>query len=390
MPSRIFHKGRVFTLSFAHLSHDLFPAFLAPMLPLLIEKLGLSFLFASLLDVVRRIPFLLNPFLGLLAERAGARYFVIFTPAITAISMSFVGLASSAWMLLVLLFIAGLSATLFHIPSPVMIKESAGDKVGLGMSLFMVGGEAARTLGPLLITAAISWWGIEGAYRLMPLGIVASVILYSKLHTLRPQLSLQKPRQKGDTKALLVRYFPFFSAIGGFILFQAWMKTALVLFLPVYLGEKGYGLWYAGISLALLEFFGILGALTAGHYSDKIGRPKILLIISIAQAGLMTGFLLSSQTFMLPFLGLLGFFLFASGPVIMASVQDTNTSMPTFMNSLYMGVNFGLTSAVVVCVGTLGDALGLAQTYWICALMGYGCIGVALVLPRAIAAGKAA
>jgi hypothetical protein len=40
-----------------------------------------------------------------------------------------------------------------------MIKQSSGEETGKGMSYFMVGGEFARTLGPILITAAVSWWG---------------------------------------------------------------------------------------------------------------------------------------------------------------------------------------------------------------------------------------
>jgi FSR family fosmidomycin resistance protein-like MFS transporter len=383
---KTFQKGAVFTVSFAHLAHDLYSSFLAPMLPLLIEKLGLSLAMASLFDIIRRAPFLLNPFLGLLAERVGARYFVILTPALTGIAMSLVGIAPSVWLVCILLFVAGISAALFHIPSPVMIKEASGNRVGLGMSFFMVGGEGARALGPLVITAGIAWWGLEGTFRLMPIGIVASLILYFKLRNLRPQTSLQKPRQKGDVKVLLIKYAPFFTIIGSFILFQAWMKTALVLFLPVYLKLQGLGLWYAGISLAILELCGVLGVLAAGHYSDKVGRHKTLMIIGVAQATFMAFFMISPVELLIPLLACIGFFLFASGPVLMASVQDTDTAMPTFMNSLYMSINFGVSSIVVLCVGLLGDAIGLETTYWVCTIMSVGCIGAAALLPWSIRA----
>jgi FSR family fosmidomycin resistance protein-like MFS transporter len=381
-----FQKGTVFTVSLAHLAHDLYSSFLPPMLPLLIEKLGLNLAVASLFDILRRAPFLLNPFLGLLAERVGARYFVILTPAVTGIAMSFVGLAPSVWIVCILLLVAGISAALFHIPSPVMIKESAGSRTGLGMSFFMVGGEGARALGPLIITAGISWWGLEGTYRLMPIGIAASLILYFKLRNFKPQTSLQKPRQKGDVKKLLIQYAPFLFIIGSFILFQAWMKTALVLFLPVYLKLQGLGLWYSGISLAVLELCGVVGVVVAGHLSDKIGRHKMLMIIAVAQTLLMGIFMISPTPLLIPLLGLIGFFLFASGPVIMASVQDTNTAMPTFMNSIYMSVNFGVSSTVVLCVGLLGDAIGLESTYWVCTIMSLGCIGVTMLLPWSIRA----
>ena len=71
--------GRILTLSFAHLVHDVPTSFLAPILPLLIDKFGLSVFMAGLLDVFRRIPALANPFLGLLADRMCIKYFIILT-----------------------------------------------------------------------------------------------------------------------------------------------------------------------------------------------------------------------------------------------------------------------------------------------------------------------
>ncbi|MEA2095582.1 MAG: MFS transporter, partial [Candidatus Cloacimonadota bacterium] len=118
-----FQFGNVLTVSFAHLSHDIYSAFLAPLLPLLISKLGISLSMAGFLDVVRKLPSLFNPLIGLMADRICVRYFVIFAPAITGIAMSLLGIAPTYIVLLILLFIAGISNTLFHVPSPVMIKH---------------------------------------------------------------------------------------------------------------------------------------------------------------------------------------------------------------------------------------------------------------------------
>lgn len=70
-------KNLITTISVAHLVQDTYSAFLAPILPLLIEKLGMSLVMSAFLDIARKIPSLLNPFFGLLAERSDARYFVI-------------------------------------------------------------------------------------------------------------------------------------------------------------------------------------------------------------------------------------------------------------------------------------------------------------------------
>jgi len=379
MSTKQFKKAEVYTISIAHFMHDIYSSFLAPLLPLLIEKLGMSLFMTAFLDIARRIPFLLNPFLGLLAEKTGLKYFVILTPAITAISMSLVGLANSYIALLILIFVAGISAALFHVPSPTMIKEASGEKVGAGMSFFMVGGESARTLGPLIVTAAVSLWGLEGIYKLMPLGILASIVLYTKLKDFDTNRPLQKPKEKGDTKKLLKTYRPFFFVLGGFLLFQSAMKSALTLYLPVYLVNQGESLWYAGISISILQLFGIIGTFFSGHISDKIGRQTTLVISSFGMVISMALFLWFDTIFLLP---LIGIFLFATGPVLMATVQSTSSHMPTFMNSMYMSINFGVSASIVFGVGLLGDTFGLDLTYIICNIMAIGCIPMAFMLTK--------
>ena len=376
-PNTQFKKADVLILSFAHLAHDTFSAILAPLLPLLIDKLGMSLSMSAFLDIIRRIPALFNPLLGVMAEKTGVKYLVILTPAVTAVSMSLIGLANSFAMLFILLFVAGISAALFHIPSPVIVKEAAGNRVGMGMSFFMVGGELARTLGPLLAISAVSAWSLEELYRLMPIGIAASLLLYVKLRNLDVKRQVQKPKEKGDTHKLLRRYWPFFVVVGAFLCFQAAMKSALTLYLPVYLTSQGASLWFAGISLSVLQFFGVIGTFFAGSLSDKIGRRNTLIVSSIGSVITMALFILTRNIVLLSILGL---FLFASGPVLMASFQDTDSNMPTFMNSMYMFINFGVTSVMVFALGIVGDWIGLALTYKVCVVFALGTIPAALLL----------
>ena len=379
MQNRQFKKAEIFTISTAHFIHDIYSSFLAPLLPLLIEKLGMNLFMAAFLDIARRIPSLLNPFLGLLAEKTGLKYFVILTPAITAISMSLIGFTNSYAVLVILIFVAGVSAALFHVPSPTMIKEASGDRVGTGMSFFMVGGESARTLGPLIVTATVYLWGLEGVYKLMPLGIVASIVLYIKLKDFDTNRPLQKLKEKGDTKRLLKTYRAFFLVLGGFLLFQSAMKSALTLYLPVYLVNQGETLWYAGISIAILQFFGIIGTFASGYISDKIGKQPTLIIASIGMVISMMLFLNFNTVFLLP---LIGVFLFATGPVLMSVVQSTSSHMPTFMNSMYMSINFGVSAIIVFGVGILGDSVGLDLTYTVCNIIAIGSIPMAFLLMK--------
>ena len=60
-----FETGKILALSIGHFIHDVYSSFLAPLLPLLIEKLSMSLTQAGFLSTVMQIPALLNPYIGL-------------------------------------------------------------------------------------------------------------------------------------------------------------------------------------------------------------------------------------------------------------------------------------------------------------------------------------
>ena len=377
--AEVFDTSKVLTLSGAHLLHDTFSAFLSPLLPLLTTKLGMSLSITAFLDITRRLPTLFNPVFGLMAERRGIKRLVILTPALTAISMSLVGLAPTVPILFILIFVAGLSAALFHVPSPVLVREASGKRVGAGMSFYMVGGELARTLGPLLVISAVSLWGLEGIFRLIPIGIGASVVLHFKLKDLDVHRKVSRVTKQGDISKILKSYSPFFITLSGFILFQSVMKSALTLYLPLYLTGRGESLWLAGASLAILQLFGVIGTSVSGTISDRLSRGTTLLISSVGTIASMALFLVFHHVV---FLALIGFFLFSTGPVLLALVQDTDSTMPTFMNGIYTAIGFGFGSAAVFSLGLMGDLIGLEKTYLVSLFFAFGTIPTAILLPR--------
>lgn len=371
--------GKVLTISFAHLVHDVPTSFLAPILPLLIDKFGLSVFMAGLLDIFRRIPSLANPFLGLLADRICIRYFIILTPGITAILMSLIGVAPDYTFLAILLLMCGVSSALFHVTAPVMMKHVSKDRIGRGMSFYMLGGELARTLGPLIILGAVTLWGMEGTYRLVPFGIVASIFFYFMLKN----VSIERdPIEKEDDGAgkILINLLPFFISVTGIFLCRAAMKSALTIYLPTYLISRGTSLWLAGISLSVLQLSGAGGTFLAGIVSDKIGRKKTLLVISAVNPFLMWLFIVLDEKFAIPVLIVTGFFLFASGPVLLALVHDIDSKRMSFINGIYMTLNFTLNSLMVLLVGFTADKIGFDLTYRISAFMAAGSVPFVIFL----------
>lgn len=380
--SEKFQSDKVLLVAGSHMLHDIYSSFLAPLRPLLIEKFGITLALASTWDLIMRAPWFLNPFIGMIAEKTAARYFIIITPAITAISMSLLGVAPSFAIVCILLFTMGISSALFHVPAPTMVKRLSGNRTGLGMSFYMFGGELARTAGPLIITASVSYWGLEGTWKLIPFGLIASFILYLKLRDIKisDRLINKNPAER-SALSTLKKYLPFFSILIGFTLFRAVMKSGLTAFLPTfYYSEKGESLWFANSALAAFQLAGAAGTILAGSISDKLGRKRTLLIISIISPIMMFFFINSEAWLSFVFLVLVGFFVFAPGPVLIALVQDRSKELPVFMNSIYMTVSFITAAAAVFFSGLMGDWLGLEKTYLISSFLALGAIPFALLL----------
>lgn len=365
-----FRKSNVISVAAAHTLHDVFSSFFAPLIPLLTEKLGISYTMAGLLAVFQRLPSALNPLIGIVADKLVIRSAIVAAPVVTIFAMSMLGLAPSVALLGVLLFTCGISGAVFHVTAPVLMRQVSGDQIGRGMSFFMFGGEMARTLGPLLITAAVSWWGLEGTWRLIPFGLVASLLLFLNLRTIDKQhLRRFQNGEKSPIGKTLRKIGPFFFLVVPILLFRGFSKTALTLFLPAYMVDGGYSIKAAAAALALLELAGAVGALMAGSLSDKLGRKTILLVIMILTPLLMFLFTVVTGLLQWVLLGLMGLIFFASTPVFLAMIHDLNSDRPAFTNGLFMTVSFAASSIVSLLVGIFIDRYGFVSTYQITAAL---------------------
>jgi MFS transporter, FSR family, fosmidomycin resistance protein len=356
-----FRSGQVLTITSAHFIHDVYSSFFAPLLPEIIRKLSLSLTQAGFLSAMMQIPSLLNPFIGYLDDKVNLRLFVIFSPAVTGVLMSSLGLTSSYYGLMILLFITGLSIAAFHAPAPAMIARVSGDQVGRGMSYFMAGGELARSIAPILATWAVAIWTFEGIYRLAVIGIATSVILYLRfrgveLHT-RPSNNLREiiPQAKKIFPPLLV-----------VSLTRSMLITGMSVYLPTLLNSEGASLMAAGGALAIYEMAGVGGALFSGIASDKIGRKPVLFAVLVLSSLLVLAFVSVKGWLMIPVLILLGFAALSAQPVMMALVQDHFPNHRSVANGFYLSTAFVFQSFAAIMIGYLGDRFGLRTTFlWI-------------------------
>jgi len=375
-----FQIGKVTLVSVAHFFHDIYTAFLAPLLPFLQASMGFSLTFAGFLSVVQRIPTLFNPLVGMLAERTKARYFVIFAPAVTALAMSLLTVAPHKAFLVLLVLVSGISSSFFHVPSPVMIRKVSGKRIGMGMSFYMVGGELARTIGPIAVLGAVELWGLQGVTYFIPTGILASLLLFFRLRNVAISDDMNKSTSLEYLKTFK-QFLPLISTIASILFFRAAMKSALTFYLPVFLVNQGESTWFAGISLSVLQGAGVAGTFFSGSLSDKIGRRSMMIIATVGAPVLFFFFLNTTGFLQMVVLVLTGLFLFATGPLFLAIVNEYKTEHHNFVNAVFMTTTFLIGALMVMLVGFAGDWLGLELTYQIVGFMALLSVPFAFKIP---------
>lgn len=381
-----FQTRKVVTISAGHFVHDVFSSFLAPFLPLLISKFGLSMVLAGSLTVFYRLPSVLNPLFGILSDRVNISILAIGAPAFTAVGMSLLGTAPNYAVLCLLLLTAGTSAAIFHVLGPVMVARVSTRNLGRGMSFWMTGGELARTAGPLVAVWVVSMWELEGSYPIMIVGILASMLLYTQL---KGTVSAAAERPGGGFRETWRTLRHVMVPLTGLMISRSFLTATLVTFLPTYMVTSGKSLWLGGASLAVLELTGTVGTFVGGTVSDRVGRGTVLLGTLPTSSFLMLALVYAPDWMHFPILLFLGCGVFALMPVNMAILHDHCGEQRGTANGLFMAVHFLSIAAVTIFVGWLADLLGLRMAFTLSALLGLLGVPLIFLLPKSTEMGEA-
>jgi MFS transporter, FSR family, fosmidomycin resistance protein len=375
-----FQTTGVVTVTAGHAVNDTYTSFLPPLLPSLIQEFGLSTAQAGLLSVFLQWPSVLQPFIGYQADRFNLRYLVILAPAVTGIAMSLLGIAPSYAWLGILLILAGISSAGIHSVGPVIAGGMSGNKLGRGMGFWMVGGGLGYTIGPLILVTTLQTGGLRDMPWLMLGGLVTSSVLYVRL---RDVSSFTAGTDKSRPWRQAVRAMqPVLLPVLGITVARSFMSAAFGIYLPTFLSREGSTLWIAGAAFSLFEAAGMVGALTAGSLSDRLGRRRVIASSLLISSPLMAAFLVVGGLARIPILLALGFSVLSMMPVLMALMQEQFPENRALANGIFLGFNFVIQATATVLLGMLGDRFGLYSAFIFAAIIPLVGLPLVLLLPK--------
>lgn len=356
----------IWKIASTHIVVDAYTNIYAPMLPLLLVPLNLSLAAAGTLAMCFQLANSVSQLgFGTLADRWRPRALVMIGPLVAVISLSFIGLSTSALTLGIVLVIGGLGGAAFHPPAAALVYKLADPhRKGTAMSAHLSGGSLGFSLAPILFAPFSAYMGLRYTPFLMIPGLLALSWTLRQV----PPMSLPDASQRSNWNTLRPAAKPL-----TLLYFTIVLRTAttygFMTFTPTLLTRQGWTINQASTAVSLYLFASGIGGFLGGPLSDRIGPRRVII-----------GTLLCSVPFMavaphLPPLGftimlaLGGLLLQSTLPISITFAQSFVKGGAATVSSLMMGFAWGMGSLTVPLIGMGADRFGILPTLAIVAFI---------------------
>jgi FSR family fosmidomycin resistance protein-like MFS transporter len=357
LASRLRIHPTVLLMATVHMVVDGYGNIYAPLLPLLIPRLGLSLAAAGTLTMLYQMAASVAQVgFGHLADRWRPRLLLMVGPVVGVALLSLIGLATTKATLAVILIAGGLGAAAFHPPAAALAHRLGGERPGFAMSVHITGGTLGFSLGPLLFAPFAQRFGIEWTPVLAVPGLAVIAFFLTKVPPLPQHTSAQ-----GGLRSLR----PYAKPLGllyAIVVLRTLTSLAYATFVPVMLTRRGLSVGYAGAAVALYLFGSGIGGFLGGPAADRFGPRRVIalsLVMScpfLIVAPLLTGWLFVAV------LAIGGMFLQSTLPVNVTFGQTLAPVSAATVSSLMMGFAWGTGGLSVPFVGLIADRVGIEPT----------------------------
>ena len=358
-----------------HAVNDMFSNLLSGLLPIFTVLFDLSYVLAGLVAMVFSVTSsMLQPLLGRWFDRTQTTWLLEAGLVLNCLCMSLVGISPNYVILLFLVGTGGIGTAAFHPPAFSTVARSSSATRGGSMGIFLSGGNAGYFLGPIVAGLLVSTFGLQGTLLLLPIGILTALLLLRVRVSERPRPYLTKPTQPPNKRLL--------GLLATITALRSITIQVGVTFLPLYLVAKGESLLVAtGVASTWLGV-GVLGQITGGHLSDRIGRRPVIVFSLFVGAAIFYGFLMTTGLISIILLALSGGVLFASWSVIVTMASEAAPDNVGAVSGFMLGFSIGVGGLAALGFGGTADMLGLQTAFYIFGAFAIGGGVLSLFLPK--------
>ena len=364
-------RKQFYFLTLSHTVLDSYATLLSHLQPLLLDKLATAATRNSLAGNFVAIYSIFSSFgqivFGWLSDRVRTVHFLTIGVGFSAIGLSLLWLAPSPNIVYLLLAIGGIGVAAFHPQATTYAGALASEQRGMGVSIFLTGGNVGRALGPLVLLFIPYRFGLEYLVWEMIPGLLVALLVPKVLRfekeldltastrgTPNEERILQEPLWTVAAPRMLPLIVLFIIAA-----LRTVTLTGIETFLSVHLADQGYSDQGRSLVLALFIFAGSMGILSSGWLMSRINTYVLLLVSLLGAPPLLYGALHTDGFSFLALLFLGNVILTSSITVNIVLAQIMLRGHESIASGLMMGAAWGVGGLLNKIVGGLGDQYGL-------------------------------
>jgi MFS transporter, FSR family, fosmidomycin resistance protein len=355
----------VLVLSATHGINDIFTNIYAPLLPLLIPRLGMSLAaagaIAALIQIAGSIAQLV---FGPLADRWRPKVLAVAGPIVAVAFMSLAGLATSPTMLGAILVAGCLGSAAFHPTAAAIVNRVGGARRGTSMSVHVTGGAMGNAIAPMLFAPYAAMVGLTWTPLLAIPALALLVVVLRHI----PDVRLSHGGMPSGFSALRPYTAPL-TLLWLAVVVRTVVALGFSTFLPVLLVSRGMSVSGAGLAAGAYLLAGSLGGLAGGPFADRFGPRRVIALTLFVSVPLLAAALLLPHPLSLFVLVAGGFFLGSTLPVNITYAHAIAPVSAATVSSLMLGVAWGVGGLAVPLVGMAGDRVGLQPALLVVAML---------------------
>ena len=310
--------------------------------------------------------------------------------ALLGISYIIIGAFPSYTVLMIMMAVIAIPPSIWHLPAMASLSKRFSRKRGLALGFHNVGGSLGDVVGPLLtgfLLGFVFWGNVFIIYGIP--AIFIALLVWWAFKPLGDQFDNAVVSFKSQVK-LTLQLGRNLSLV--MLTFVAGLRGAghigFVTFITIYLAEEaGMDSLGVGFHVMLITFLGMFSAPLLGLLSDMFSRKKVLVPSFFIESSLILLLITQSPGIQLSFIiGLLGLFIFATQPLIMASALDIigQQTAATSLGFLFT-VRYLFAAFSPIIAGYLYDSIGVDSVFmYIAALFFLAGVVMALVPLRGV------
>lgn len=374
------------TLALAHFTADTYSNMLSLLWPVFQAAFRLDYAMVGFASACYTLAGSVSqPFFGYAGEKYGSRWLGAVGVGWVAICVSATALAPSYSWLVGLCFLAGLGSAAYHPQGALNTTLISGRRAGLGMAVFMVGGNLGYALGPVIAAAMLgSALGLGGVPFLALPGVALAWWLFRLLGLVDRERARIMVRRAANIGVGAQTRAPVWAIVLVIltIVVRGTSEMGLITFLPLLYQARQLELGLVSQLLFVMLVVEAASGLLGGALSDRIERRWVL-------AGAFPVIGLSVLAFLyLPALppvvalALAGLGIGATVPVTTVMGQELLPRNLGVGSGLVLGISFVASGLGVFLTGVLADAYGLEAAFLGLGLLPFAGCAISFLLPR--------